>query len=52
MDDRTPWAMFVFAPPFLLAGAYLFACFYLWCGWNIFLPAADTPFGVGTDYIC
>lgn len=42
---RAPWAMFTVAPLLCLAVAYLFACFYLWCGWNMFLPAADTPFG-------
>jgi hypothetical protein len=30
----------------LLAGAYLLACLYLWSGWEMFLPGADTPFGV------
>jgi len=45
---RAPWAMFGLAPLFFLAGAYLVACFYLWCGWKIFLPGADTPFGVRT----
>ncbi len=42
---RAPWAMFGLAPLFLLAGAYLVACCYLWSGWQIFLPGADTPFG-------
>ena len=42
---RAPWAMFSLAPLFSLAAAYLVACVYLWCGWNLFLPAADTPFG-------
>ena len=42
---RAPWAMFSLAPLFLLAAAYFVACVYLWCGWNLFLPAADTPFG-------
>lgn len=42
---RAPWAMFGFAPLLLLAVAYFVACFYLWLGWNIFLPGADTPFG-------
>ena len=42
---RAPWAMFGLAPILLLAGAYLAACLYLWCGWTIFLPGADTPFG-------
>jgi hypothetical protein len=43
---RAPWAVFGLAPPVLLAGAYLIACLYLWSGWKIFLPGADTPFGV------
>lgn len=43
--SRAPWAMFTLAPLLSLALAYLFACFYLWCGWSAFLPAADTPFG-------
>lgn len=42
---RAPWAIFGFAPLLLLAGAYLLAGFYLWFGWKIFLPGADTPFG-------
>jgi hypothetical protein len=29
-----------------LAGAYFIACLYLWTVWTIFLPGADTPFGV------
>src|SRR6202162_2856319 len=46
---RAPWAMFGLAPLLLLAGAYLVACFYLWCGWEIFLPGAATPVvGVST----
>lgn len=43
--SRAPWAMFTLAPLLCLALAYLLACFYLWCGWSAFLPAADTPFG-------
>lgn len=43
---RAPWAVFALAPPVLLAGAYLLACLYLWSGWEMFLPGADTPFGV------
>jgi hypothetical protein len=38
--------MFSLAPVFLLAGAYCVACLILWCGWRIFLPGADSPFGV------
>src|SRR5438093_11803096 len=41
---RAPWAMFGLAPLCLLAGAYFVACVYLWVGWKIFLPGADTPF--------
>ena len=48
---RAPWAMFGLAPLFLLAGAYFVACLYLWSGWKIFLPGADTPFGVRTGPI-
>jgi len=44
---RAPWAMFGLAPIFLLIGAYFVACLYLWLGWKIFLPGADTPFGGG-----
>lgn len=43
---RAPWAVFSFAPLLLLAGAYFIAWLYLWSGWTIFLPGADTPFGV------
>lgn len=43
---RAPWAVFGLAPLVLLAGAYLIACLYLWSVWTIFLPGADTPFGV------
>lgn len=43
---RAPWAMFGLAPVVLLAAAYGIACFILWSGWRIFLPGADTPFGV------
>lgn len=41
---RAPWAMFGLVPLTLLAGAYFAAALYLWCGWRIFLPGADTPF--------
>jgi hypothetical protein len=43
---RAPWAMFGLGPVILLGAAYLVACFILWSGWKIFLPGADTPFGV------
>ena len=41
---RVPWAMFGFAPLFVLAGAYFVACLILWSGWKIFLPGTNTPF--------
>jgi hypothetical protein len=40
---RAPW-MFGFVPLICLGAAYLVACLYLWCGWKVFLPGADTPF--------
>jgi hypothetical protein len=43
---RAPWAVFGLAPLLLLAGAYFIACLYLWSIWKMFMPAADTPFGV------
>jgi hypothetical protein len=43
---RTPWVTFGLAPVFLLAAAWFVAVFLLWSGWQIFLPGADTPFGV------
>jgi hypothetical protein len=42
---RAPWAMFGVTPLLFLAGAYFLACLYLWWGWTIFKPGADTPFG-------
>ena len=42
---RLPWAMFSVTPLVLLLLAYLFSSFILWSGWQLFLPAADTPFG-------
>jgi hypothetical protein len=42
---RAPWAVFVLTPIALLSMAYFAACSYLWLGWQIFLPRADTPFG-------
>jgi hypothetical protein len=42
---RVPWATLGLAPLLFLAAAYFLACLYLWCGWKIFLPGADTPFG-------
>jgi hypothetical protein len=43
---RAPWAMFGLVPLFVLAGAYFVACLILYSGWSMFLPGADTPFGV------
>jgi hypothetical protein len=43
---RAPWAMFGLAPPFVLAGAYSVPLLLLLLGWKIFVPGADTPFGV------
>jgi hypothetical protein len=43
---HAPWAVFGLAPPLLLAAAYFIACLYLWIVWRIFLPGADTPFGI------
>ncbi len=42
---RAPWVIFGLAPLLWLAGLYSVALLILWSGWNIFLPAADTPFG-------
>lgn len=42
---RAPWVAFGVAPLCVLAAAYLVVCVYLWCGWQLFLPGADTPFG-------
>ena len=44
---RAPWAIFGLGPIFLLAAAYFVACLYLWSGWALFLPGADSPFGGG-----
>ena len=41
---RVPWAIFSLGSLLILGTAYLLACLYLWCGWRIFLPGADTPF--------
>jgi hypothetical protein len=48
---RAPWAVFVLAPMVFLSMAYFAACSYLWFGWQIFLPRADTPFGHGSGPI-
>lgn len=42
---RAPWAMFSAGPLLFLGAAYFLACCYLWCGWTLFKPGADTPFG-------
>ena len=42
---RAPRAMFGVGPLLFLAAAYFLACLYLWFGWRVFLPGADTPFG-------
>jgi hypothetical protein len=42
---RAPWATFGLAPLVLLGLVWCVALFVLWCGWQIFLPGADTPFG-------
>lgn len=49
---RAPWAMFGVAPLVFLAAAYFMACVYLWCGWQMFLPGADTPFGGRSASLC
>lgn len=41
---RAPWATFGLTPLLLLAGAWFAALFILWCGWQTFLPGAETPF--------
>ena len=48
---RAPWAMFSVTPLVLLLLAYLSSCFILWSGWQIYLPAADTPFGQSSPAI-
>ncbi|MBV9481289.1 MAG: hypothetical protein JO249_11125 [Acidobacteria bacterium] len=42
---RAPWAIFGVVPLLLLAAAYFAAVLYLWFGWSVFLPDAETPFG-------
>ncbi len=44
-SSRAPWAVFGLAPISTLAPAYFASCLYLWIGWKIFLPGANTPFG-------
>jgi hypothetical protein len=43
---RLPWAAFALAPVVVLAATWFVALFALWLGWQIWLPGADTPFGV------
>jgi hypothetical protein len=43
--SRAPWLTFGAGSLAALAAAYLIACSLLLCGWKLFLPAADTPFG-------
>ena len=43
-SSRLPWATFGLLPLLLLSASYFVACFILWSGWRIFLPAATTPF--------
>jgi hypothetical protein len=43
---RAPWVLFGLTPLALLAAAWSVALFILWSGWQMFLPGADTPFGV------
>lgn len=42
---RAPWLAFGLAPIVWIAVAYAIACVYLFLGWRIFLPGAETPFG-------
>lgn len=42
---RAPWLMFSLGPLVILGAAYLAVCCYLWLGWRVFMPGADTPFG-------
>jgi hypothetical protein len=43
---RAPWAAFTLVPLLLLAVAWSAALFILWSGWQVFLPGAETPFGM------
>jgi hypothetical protein len=45
--SRAPWLTFGAGSLAALGSAYLIACSLLWCGWKLFLPAAETPFGHG-----
>lgn len=46
-STRAPWLAFGILPLALMLGLYAVACFILWSGWRIFLPAANSPFGSG-----
>ncbi len=43
--SRAPWLTFGAGSLAALAGAYLIACGVLLCGWKLFMPTAETPFG-------
>lgn len=43
--SRAPWLTFGCGSVAALAAAYLIACSLLLCGWRLFMPAAETPFG-------
>ena len=45
--SRAPWLAFSAGSLAALAAAYLIACALLLCGWKLFLPSAETPFGHG-----
>ena len=42
---RAPWVVFGLGWLPVMSAAYLVAGVYLWCGWKMFIPGADTPFG-------
>lgn len=44
---RAPWLTFGAGSLAALGAAYFIACLLLWCGWRLFMPAAETPFGYG-----
>jgi hypothetical protein len=43
--SRAPWLTFGAGSLAALAAAYLIACSLLLCGWKLFMPTAETPFG-------
>lgn len=43
--NRAPWLTFGGGSLAALAAAYLIACSLLLCGWKLFMPTAETPFG-------